>query len=201
MSGSMKYLKQIRADFNRNSIVVYQAYRDDIAKPTLEKGRFIAPFSWNRMTWIKPSFLWMMARSNWAQKSGQENVLAIRITREGWEKALSLGVLTSFEPSTHGNPNQWREHFDQSKVHIQWDPERTIHGKKLDQRSIQVGLSRHIIKEFTEEWILEIQDYTPLVNKIRSLYLQGETQRAKKLLPQEKVYLVEESIAKSLGMV
>ncbi|HBN78202.1 MAG TPA: DUF4291 domain-containing protein [Planctomycetaceae bacterium] len=197
----MKYLKQIRADFNRNSIVVYQAYRDNIAKPTLEKGRFVAPFSWNRMTWIKPSFLWMMARSNWAQKSGQENVLAIRISREGWEKALSLGVLTSFEPCTHINPNQWREHFEQSEVHIQWDPERTIHGKKLDQRSIQVGLSRHVIKEFTEDWILEIVDYTPLVNKIRSLYLQGETSRAKKLLPQEKVYPIKESIAKSLGML
>ncbi|MGW1086997.1 DUF4291 family protein [Streptomyces sp. NPDC002596] len=24
------------------------------------------------MTWIKPSFLWLMHRSNWAQKSGQE---------------------------------------------------------------------------------------------------------------------------------
>jgi hypothetical protein len=37
------------------------------------------------MTWIKPSFLWMMYRCGWATKPGQERVLAIQITREGFE--------------------------------------------------------------------------------------------------------------------
>jgi hypothetical protein len=39
-----------------------------------------------------------MQRSNWGQKTGQERVLAIRITRAGWEKALALAVPTTFTP-------------------------------------------------------------------------------------------------------
>ncbi len=41
------------------------------------------------MTWIKPSFLWMMYRCGWAAKPGQERVLAVRITHEGFAWALT----------------------------------------------------------------------------------------------------------------
>ena len=77
--------REIRADFDRESLVVYQAYRKEIAEPAIESGRFVEPFSWGRMTWIKPSFLWLMSRSNWGQKSGQEHILAVRIKRTGWD--------------------------------------------------------------------------------------------------------------------
>ena len=191
---------QIRARYDRDSITVYQAYGDAIAQPTLKAGRFVEPFSWNRMTWIKPSFLWLMARSNWGQKSGQENILAIRITRTGWEEALSQAVLTSYINRVHQHRDNWREQFENAKVHVQWDPERTIHGKKLEHRSIQVGISRDMIREFNDDWILDIEDLTPLTRKIRKLYLAGETRRAKELLPPEKVYPVSETITKRLGM-
>ena len=60
---------EIRADFDRETIVVYQAYNKAIALPAIETGTFQSPFSFNRMTWIKPSFLWLMARSNWGAKA------------------------------------------------------------------------------------------------------------------------------------
>ena len=94
----------------------------------------------------------------------------------------------------------WREQFESAEVHVQWDPERSLHGGKLTHRSIQVGLSRRIIKEYTEEWILEISDLTPTAKKIRSLYLAGDRRRAKDLLPREKVYPVADEIAMRLGM-
>jgi len=59
----MPPLREIRADFDRTTIVVYQAYGAAIAKPALENQKFVSPFSFNRMTWIKPSFLWLMERS------------------------------------------------------------------------------------------------------------------------------------------
>ena len=192
--------RQIRADYDRDSIVVYQAYRKDIAQPTIKAGRFVEPFSWGRMTWIKPSFLWLMARSNWGTKSGQEHILAIRIKRDGWERALSLGVLTSFESKTHQHQSKWRSQFDNATVHIQWDPERTINGKKLEHRSIQVGLSRDIIREFTDDWILDISDFTARTRKIRSLYLAGNLKRAKDQLPPERVYSVSNDVGRQLGM-
>lgn len=196
----MTKYREIRADYDRESIVVYQAYRPAIAEAALQAGRFVPPFSFGRMTWIKPSFLWLMERSNWARKSGQERILAVRITREGWEKALSQAVMTSFETNVHQSIDAWRNQFEKAAVHVQWDPERSIRGKKLDCRSIQVGLSREIIGEYVASWILEIFDLTSLTQKIRRLCEQGQYDRGKKLLPRERKYEVKNEVAQRLAM-
>ena len=129
---------EIRADHDATSIVVYQAYGPAIADAALRAGRFVAPFSRKRMTWIEPSLLRLMARSGWGRKANQERTLAVRITRVGWEEALSRGVLTSFSAGTHASREAWRTAFDRSSVHVRWDPERSLRGAKLPHRSIQV---------------------------------------------------------------
>ncbi len=68
--------RQIRACYTADIITVYQAYSPQIAAAAVVAGRFVAPFKRDRMTWIKPSFLWMMYRCGWATKPGQEHVLA-----------------------------------------------------------------------------------------------------------------------------
>jgi hypothetical protein len=180
--------REIRADFDRETIVIYQAYSPKIAKPALDAQRFVSPFSFHRMTWIKPSFLWLMHRSSWGQKSGQERVLAVRVKRTGWEKALSLAVLTSFTPGGFASPADWAEQFAAAQVHVQWDPERSLRGASLPYTSIQVGISRHIIREYVEEWVVGIEDYTPRVRKIYDLLQSGQADKAKRQLPPERLY-------------
>ncbi|MEM7247371.1 MAG: DUF4291 domain-containing protein [Acidobacteriota bacterium] len=182
----MTALHEIRADHDRQSIVMYQAYSPAIADPALEAQRFVAPFSFHRMTWIKPSFLWLMHRSQWGRKSGQERTLAVRITRSGWERALSLGVLTHPEPSLHPDATAWKKQLDAAHVHVQWDPERSLRGAALSRYSIQVGLSRHVIRQFVDDWIVSIDDLTPTVAKIRKLLDSGETSKARRLVPAER---------------
>ena len=190
---------EIRADYDARGITIYQAYSAAIALPAIREQRFVAPFSLARMTWIKPSFLWLMERSNWAQKSGQEFVLGVRIARSGWEEALSSGVLTSYEPFVHANPQAWRKEFERAVVHVQWDPERSIHGADVGCNSIQVGISRHLIGRYVDEWVLEIQDLTPAVRKIHALLKAGHTDKARKLLPSERPYSVSAEVARRLG--
>jgi Domain of unknown function (DUF4291) len=79
--------RQVRAKYSAESITVYQAYPPEIAEPAVAAGRFVPPFKRDRMTWIKPSFLWIMYRCDWATKPGQERVLAVEITRAGFERA------------------------------------------------------------------------------------------------------------------
>ena len=191
---------EIRAAFDASTLVVYQAYRPEIALPAIEHNRFVPPFSLNRMTWIKPSFLWMMERSNWGHKSGQERVLAIRITREGWEEALSQAVLSAPLPGVYQNTADWRAQLDQATAVVQWDPERSIRGKSLPNKSIQVGLSRHIISRYVEEWTVQIQDVTPLAHKLYQLLQAGEAGRAQRDLPRERPYPTPPKIARRLGM-
>ncbi|RYX83053.1 DUF4291 domain-containing protein [bacterium] len=196
----MSSLNSIRADFDSESIVVYQAYNDAIADAALKANRFVPPFSMGRMTWIKPSFLWLMHRSNWAMKSGQTRILKVRISRAGWEEALSLGVLTSYEKGVHSNTTTWREQFEKAPVHVQWDPERSLRGADLNMNSIQVGLGRSVIENFVEEWTQEISDLTPLVRRIHGLLTQGKAEAARRLLPPEKSYIVGTEIATRLDM-
>src|SRR3989442_1144131 len=129
-----------------------------------------------------------MHRSNWAQKSGQDHVLAVRITRQGWEEALALGVLTTPDRSVFRNHAEWQAQFASAPVHVQWGPERSLRGGALPHDSIQVGLSRHVIRRFAEEWIVEIRDLTPAVRKIHQHLRQGQAERARRLLPAERVY-------------
>ena len=85
---------QIRAVYDEYTIRVYQAYNDQIADAALANGTFVSPpFKRDRMTWIKPSFLWTMYRAGSGFKDeGQRRILAIDIGREGFEWALALAA-------------------------------------------------------------------------------------------------------------
>ncbi|OJJ21848.1 hypothetical protein BKI52_11015 [marine bacterium AO1-C] len=196
----MSKLQEIRADYNRDTITVYQAYGKNIALPAIKNQRFEAPFSFKRMTWIKPSYLWLMERSNWGHKSNQEYILGIKIGRAHWEQALSMGILTHPDQAIYPSGLEWEQLFEKAKVHIQWDPERNIHGGKTQVRSIQVGIGRQLIEEYNDEWITEIVDLTPLTKKIYALRKQGKYKEAKRLLPLEKIYALPLDIGKKIGM-
>jgi hypothetical protein len=196
----MSLKNAIRADYDASTIIMYQAYSAAIALPALQQQRFVTPFSLRRMTWIKPSFLWLMERSNWGQKPNQEHILAVRITREGWEEALSLGVLTSYESKIHASYTSWQQQFEHAHVHIQWDPDRSLRGADLGYNAIQVGLSRHVIERFVNEWVVEIVDYTARTKKIRDLLRTGRAEQAKRLLPSERLYPIKPEIARRLDL-
>lgn len=196
----MPHEREIRAQYNDDTIVVYQAYSPQIAESAVKDQTFRSPFSFHRMTWVKPSFLWLMHRSNWAQKKNQTRTLAIHVSRAGWDKALSLGVLTHPEPAVYRNHADWDAQFQQATIHIQWDTERSLRGTGLNHYSIQVGISRHLIREFVDEWIMKIEDVSATVARIREFKKTGNQKHAKNLLPSERVYPVESSVANRLQM-
>lgn len=192
--------RTIRAMYDNDSITVYQAYRPEIAVAAVKAGRFVPPFDINRMTWIKPSFLWMMERCGWASKPGQERVLAIRMSRTGWEEALSMAALTTFEAAGASDSDAWRRALAEAPVRVQWDPERDIRGHRQDVRAIQVGLGRQVVVRYVDEWTREIRDVTPLVRSLRHLLVSGHAVEAQRRLPQERIYPVDDTLARRLGM-
>lgn len=196
----MRSDRVIRADFDRTTLVVYQAFHPSIADAAVAAQRFVPPFSLGRMTWIKPSFLWLMERSDWGRRARQERTLAVRIRRTAWDDALREAVLTNFEERIHPSGAEWRRDVDAARVRVQWDPERSIHGKKLDVRAIQVGLHRNIAPLYAHEWVVGIEDYTPRVQRIRTHLDHGQLQRARALLPREAVYGVDRETRVRLGM-
>ncbi|GAA2712566.1 DUF4291 domain-containing protein [Actinoplanes palleronii] len=173
----------------------------DVARPqkSLGAGRFVTPFSFTRMTWIKPSLLWLMHRSNWARKPAQERILAVRITRAGWEQALAQAVLTAPESSVYGNAAAWNSAFERAAVHVQWDPERTLRGAPLNHYSIQVGVGRELIRTYVDEWIVGLADITPTVHRAAGLIRAGHSAKAERLLPAERVYALNPALARRIN--
>lgn len=196
----MSEIREVRADYDADTIVVYQAYGDAIAKPALAHSHFVSPFSFRRMTWIKPSFLWLMHRSNWGTKKNQERTLAVRIKRTAWEHALGMGVLTSPDGPVFRDAAKWHKEFKAARVHVQWDTERSVRGAALDSLSIQVGLGRHVIEEFVDDWTVQIEDLTASVAKMKRLLKQGKIAEVKRHLPKERVYPVSANVSKRLWM-
>src|SRR4051812_10291895 len=80
--------RHILAHYDEATVVVYQAFSIAIGEFAVQHQRFGGPFSFGRMSWIKPNFLWMMYRCGWATKENQEMVLAIRLGRPGFDEIL-----------------------------------------------------------------------------------------------------------------
>lgn len=190
--------KQIFANYNDDTIRVYQAYRDEIAHEAVRLQTFGSHFKLERMTWIKPSFLWMMYRCGWASKQGQENVLAIDIKREGFDEILSKVVLSTYKPELYGTEEEWKVRGANSPVRCQWDPERDIHCKPLEQRSIQLGIRGEMIRNYVKKWIVKITPISPQVVEWREQIKVGTFKHD--VLPEERLYPVSDEIKKVLGM-
>ncbi|TYB95507.1 DUF4291 domain-containing protein [Micromonospora sp. WP24] len=191
--------RQIRARYLADTITVYQAYSPQIALPAVAAGRFVAHFKRERMTWIKPSFLWMMYRCGWATKPGQERVLSIDISREGFEWALARACLRHYDRDLHGARKAWSRQLKASPVRVQWDPERSLHLKALPYRSLQVGLSGEAVDRYADDWVVAVTDITSTVQHVRELLRGGDEQAAAAHLPIERVYPLPAQIASSLN--
>lgn len=191
--------RAVRAQHTATSITVYQAYSAEIAEAALAAGTFAPPFKRERMTWIKPSFRWMAYRCGWATKPGQERVLAVEITRAGFEWALEHAGLSHFEPDTHGTREQWTEQQRTSPVRVQWDPERDLHLRPLGHRSIQIGLGGEAVHHYVDDWIIALTDVTPAMRETAELVAAGDLEAARASLPKEEPYPLPDHIAHRLG--
>jgi hypothetical protein len=189
--------RQVRAVFDADTITVYQAYSPAIAAPALAAQTFVAPFKRERMTWIKPSFLWMMYRCGWASKADQERVLAIRITREGfaWALAHSCGS----RPADGETEEAWKARLAAAPVRVQWDPERGPRLERLEHRSIQIGMSGEAVDRYAGQWITSIEDVTDLAVRIGAAVAAGRDEEARALLPVERVYPLTPRLAAAVG--
>jgi len=179
---------KIFAVFDQQTIRVYQAYSNTIADEAIKIGTFGSSFKLTRMTWIKPSFLWMMYRSGWGTKEGQNRVLAIDMKRTGFDFVVKNAVLSSFSPEIHGTYEHWKNMIEKSDIRCQWDPERDIYGNPQSIRTIQLGLRGNAVKSYVCDWIVRISDITQGVKNLKGAMEQKTFTTS--MLPLEKEYFI-----------
>jgi hypothetical protein len=125
------------------------------------------------MSWIKTNFLWMMYRSGWGTKPGQEVVLAIWLQRSAFNQILSLAVFSQFVPKLYSSSNEWQQAVKKSPIRLQWDLDHTPRGGKCKRRAIQLGLRGEILGKYSQDWSLHIQDISEFVRE-QYQYVQAD---------------------------
>lgn len=191
--------RHILAQYDADSVVVYQAYRPDIGLFAAQHGYFGGAFSLTRMSWVKPNFLWMMYRCGWGTKEQQEVTLAIRLRRQAFDDVLSQAVHSAYVPAVYDSEAAWQAAVARSNVRLQWDPDHHPSGAKLERRAIQLGLRGDALARYAKEWIVSIEDISAFV---REQYQRLQAYEIDDLLlPREAVYPVSDAaVAVRLGI-
>jgi hypothetical protein len=179
--------RHILAQYDDESVLVYQAYRPAIGKWAIEHGQLGGPeFGYSRMSWIKPNFLWMMFRSGWGTKENQEITLALRVRRAFFDDLLARAVESSFSPRRFADEEAWKRALAESDVRLQWDPDHDPSGGKLERRALQLGLRGTALQALGRTELLEVIDLTDFVAKQRAALAAGH--RDALVTPTERVY-------------
>ncbi|KAF2231137.1 ATP-dependent RNA helicase DHX8 [Viridothelium virens] len=196
--------RQIRASYDVHTITVYQAFSSIIALPAVASQNLAAcpSFKHGRMTWIKPSWCWMMYRSGYSFKdAGQERILALTITHADFvgipqQAQLSHASKTQHDPTVKD---------ENSSVVVQWDPERGPRLERLNYRSMQIGIPGKMSKKWTSELVQGIEDVTEKARQLKKVLdespgITDEDLKQMGLLPNEDIFELPEVAMERLQM-
>jgi hypothetical protein len=190
----------ILAQFDQDSIIVYQAYNTAIGHFAATHGYFGGDFSFQLTSWIKTSFLWIMYRSGWGTKKNQEVILAVRLKHSGFEAILNEAIHTYFVPEVYATEEEWKAALKHSSVVLQWDPDRDPAGAKVSHRALQLGLRGSTLEHYAHDWIVGIEDISEFV---RRQFAHVDTNTWSDLfIPYQMIYTsVRSDIAARLGIM
>ncbi|WP_347219767.1 DUF4291 domain-containing protein [Chryseobacterium sp.] len=185
----------IMAQYDDETIVVYQSYKRAIGEFAAKNQYFGGGFSLERMTWIKPNFLWMMYRNGWGTKEGQECVLAIHLKLDAFQTYLENAIISTYKDNLEISREEWQNQVKQSSVRLQWDPDHDPFGNKLERRAIQIGLRNEFIHSFAKEDIILIEDISDFVKEQYQFVLKNDLDKL--IIPEEKPLLFDDEVLNS----
>lgn len=191
--------KHILAQFDDNSIVVYQAFNSEIAEYAVKNKKFTGCLSYNytRMTWIKPNFMWMMYRSGWGSKPNQSNILAIWLKLEVFERYLeNAKVIITNKKLLKQKSKKINNKNLSGSIYVQWDPDHDHRGDNHPYRkALQIGL-KNIHSFINGDDIIDIQDISNFVYTQRIIAKNKKNKDIENLIvAKERIYIPTSKVA------
>lgn len=185
--------RQIIGRKEEDNIIVYQAFNRAIAAYAVSHQQFGGEhYSFNRMSWIKPGFLWMMHRAGWATKENQECILAITLPVQHFKTILQQATISSFTNGLFATGEEWKNELDKTEVRLQWDPDHDPYGNKQERKAIQLGMKGEVLKNFCINWITKIEDITAFVKTAHQKVLQHNIDEL--IVPFEEIIKMNDTV-------
>jgi hypothetical protein len=159
MDDKMSACNTFIGEWDEEGVYFYQAFNIDIADWALKNQRFGGPgFNPVRMTWIKPSFAWMLYRAGYGHKDkNQSRILKVKLPHDAVAEILGRCAVG------HGNGG--------TEGRVQWDPARTLllaEGREPARgggRAIQIGMKDQLSSYYVSQ-VLSITDVTDLAHEV-----------------------------------
>jgi hypothetical protein len=163
-------------EWDEEGVWFYQAFNNTIADYAIKHQQLGGDdFNPHRMTWVKPSFAWVLYRSGYGRKHNQVRVLKLKIRHE------SLARLLSRCSCKHGGGG--------SKGRVQWDPARDIMSadgkeprKMQRRRAIQIGLKAELSQLYVNS-VVAIEDVTTLAHTVGDAHKSRSKEAMDALVP------------------
>ena len=192
--------RQVIGCKEENNIIVYQAFNSQIANYAVSNQQFGGnAYSFNRMSWIKPGFLWMMYRAGWADKEQQQHILRITLPIAHFKTILQQATFSSFNNDVYATEGDWKTELEKTEVRLQWDPDHDPYGNKQERKAIQIGMKGQLLKKFCTQWIEKIEDITDFVKEEHQKVLVKKIEELN--VPYEEVIeMKDEVIEKRIGI-
>lgn len=189
--------KLIYADFDEEGVYVYQAFKPQTVQIAAELGTFGKGFTFNRTSWIKPSFGWMLRRSKYGTKNRMQGIAKIKLSHAAFEEILSQSIEAHWNPKLFETEEIWSKALNSSDVIHQWDPERDIIGRRLERQAIQIGIRGEVIRKYVSEFITGVEDVSTLAHEIGRIKKSASSNFPD--IPEEKEYPLAEDLFRKLG--
>ena len=145
--------------------------------------------TWRPQTWVKPSFAWMLYRSGYGRKPGQEAVLKIKLPHSALAR-----LLDRCDCRRGGGGGAGRVQWDPERDLMQGDgarnPRAVLPRKMLRRRSVQLGLSGELSAQYVAS-ILSVADVTELAHRVWAAHAAGTPEAMAAVapaLPHEREY-------------
>lgn len=175
-------------EWDAEGVYLYQAFCDDIADWAVANQQLGGPkFNTTRMTWVKPSFGWILYRSGYGHKPSQNRILKIKISHDVLGQLLSQCHCRDTNKATRSGRKM---EAGGGNGAVQWDPERDMmsaDGKEpremIRRRAIQIGLKGRL-SEFYVQNVISIQDVTELGHRVCQAHRAKKNNAMAELLPE-----------------
>ena len=190
--------RHILAQYDENTVIVYQAYPPAIAEFALQHGYFGGPFQLFPHELDQTKLPLDDVSLRVGHKTRTREALAVRLKRSFFEALLSRAVESTFSADRHSTRSDWEHAVAGSSVRLQWDPDHDPAGRPLPRRALQLGLRDSDLHAFGKTELVEIIDATEFVANQRRNAVQERW--AQLLTPREVVYLPDLDMRRRLAL-
>lgn len=161
--------RHLLACYDAETVTVFAAHSHEIGAYAVQHGEF-GGSAWasDRTTRFRLSLPRVMARSERGMREGKTKVLGITIRRERFDSALRQAVhWREFPDGLYQTKGQWRLATRYSQVVMDWAPDSAPDGSDLERYTVRFGVRAHLLKSFSSEWIVRVDDLGDLAQMWR----------------------------------